>query len=225
MIMLYGQKGETMTTSPTTYGMSPECKSFVVKKVYDHYTMNIFWKEVCQKFSTMCVFIFPIMSLLSGDNYHLEYAIIILSGVISLLVSFFCDTKEYLTSFHIVREVYTTKSDDNNFETKFQALMPYIREIDFARGRSDYAAYCKELGITQNLCDMVTRHDIDEMNRQRYIIAVLCFMAALICSLVLFLLPDLDVVVKIILAFIILSTIIGFIFMLIDCKWISTKKK
>lgn len=214
-----------MVISPTTYGMSPECKSFVVKKVYEHYTMNIFWKEVCQKFSTMCVFIFPMISLFADGNKSLKITILILSALVSLLVTFFCDTKEYYASLHIVLDAYRTSCDDSTFGEKFQALMPYIREIDFARGRSDYDAYCRELNISQKPCDMLTSQDKGVMNRQRYIIAALCSMVAIICLLFLFLLTYLDIITKIILVFITVSTIIGFVFMLVDCITFYKKKK
>ncbi|MBE6606254.1 MAG: hypothetical protein E7635_04385 [Ruminococcaceae bacterium] len=145
-----------MTTSPTTFGMSPKCKSFVVKKVYEHYLMNIYWKEVCQKLSTICLFLFPTISLFSENDKTLEGAITVLSVLVSLTVYFFCDTKEYYTSLYIVCDAYMTNCGDSDFERKFQALMPYIREIDYARGRSDYSSYCKELNIAQNLGDKLT---------------------------------------------------------------------
>lgn len=213
-----------MTSSPTTFSMSSKCKSFVVKKMYEHYMMNIFWKEVCQKISTICLFIFPTISFLSKNHETVQCTIAILSGLVSLIVYFFCDTNEYHTSLHIVTDVYTTNCGDSRFERKFEKLMPYIREIDYARGRSDYAAYCKELNIVQKPGDKLTKHDIDEMNRQRCIIAALCFMAASICSLLLIFMPSLDIVTKTIITFIIVSTIIGFVFMLIDCRWIAKRK-
>jgi len=62
------------------------------------------------------------------------------------------------------------------------------------------------------------------MNRQRYIIAVLCFMAALICTLIMIFLPELDPVTVMILLFITISTVVGFIFMLVDCGVFSKCK-
>ncbi len=212
-----------MASSYTTHNLSPECKAFVVKKVYEHYNMNIFWMGVCQKFSTMCVFIFPVITLFSNENSTLKITIAILSALISLIVSFFCDTTEYTLTLHIVLDAFKTDCNDSSFEAKFQALIPYIREIDFARGRSDFKAYCEELDIQIKQCDMLTNHDKSEMNRQRYIIAVLCSMATIICLLLLYLVQELDIISVIILCFITASTFIGFIFMLIDCISFSRK--
>lgn len=210
-------KGELyMAGSPTTFDMSPECKAMVVKKVYEHYTMNILWREVCQNFSTLCLLLFPTISYYVENNKVLQLAIVIISVLVSVLVTLFCGTKKYYESLHIVADAYSTDCEDLLFEEKYKKLLPYIRELDFARGRSDYTNLCKEQGIKPKTSDVVTKHDQNEMNRQRLIIAALCFMVCAICGLILVFLK-LEIIIKVLLLFILLSTSVCFVFMLVDC--------
>lgn len=141
-----------------------------------------------------------------------------MSAIISLLVAFFCGTEKYYQKLDLVRDAYCTDCIDSTFEDKYKKLLPEIREIDFARGRSDYQRYCLEHNITQIEEDKLTKHDKMEMNRQRLIIAAMCFFVMLICSLLLLFVKPLDNKTIVFLLFIILSTFVGFILMLIDCK-------
>lgn len=207
-----------MAGSPTTFDMSLECKAMVVKKVYEHYTMNILWREICQKFSTMCIFIFPTISFFAQDDSSLHIAVVFVSAIISLLVAFFCGTEKYYQKLKLVREAYCTDCIDSAFEEKYKKLLPEIREIDFARGRSDYQRYCLEHNIIQKEEDKLTKHDKKEMNRQRLIIAAMCFFVMLICGLLLLFVKPLDNLTIVFLLFIILSTFAGFVLMLVDCR-------
>ncbi len=208
--------GENVSGSPTIFEMSPECKAVIVKKVYEHYMMNILWREICQKFSTLCLLLFPTISYHVGENAKLQLLIVIISVLISVLITLFCGTKKYYESLHIVADVYSTDCNDNFFEYKYRKLLPYIRELDFARGRCDFTKLCEERGVKANISDIVTKHDKNEMNRQRLIIAALCFMVCAICVLMLSFL-QMDNIIKMVLLFILISTFVCFVFMVIDC--------